>query len=60
MALGSVHVFAVPGAVLVSWALAALPTPWCWLTTASAATVAFILVHRGQDALWRWWHTPPA
>lgn len=52
---GSVHVVALPGAVLVSWLLASLPTPWCWLATSSAATVVFIVLHGGQDALLRRW-----
>src|ERR1700694_1790755 len=45
--VGSVHVLALPGAVLVSWLLAAIPTPWCWLAGSSAATAAFIILHGG-------------
>jgi hypothetical protein len=50
---GSVHVLALPGAVLVSWLLAPLPAPWCWPASSSAATLAFIVLHGTQDALWR-------
>ncbi|MHA3021787.1 hypothetical protein ACXPWS_16240 [Mycobacterium sp. BMJ-28] len=53
--LASVHMLALPGAVLVSWLLAALPAPWCWLATSSGATVAFIVLHGGQDVLFRRW-----
>jgi hypothetical protein len=51
----SVHVIALPGVVLASWAAAFVPDPWCWPTTASAATIAFILLHGGQDVIARRW-----
>jgi hypothetical protein len=54
-ALSAVHFVALPGAVAVSWLLAALPAPWCWIACSSSATVVFVVLHGGQDALWRRW-----
>lgn len=48
----SVHLIALPGAMLASWQLAALPTPWCWPASSSSATIIYLVLHSSQDALW--------
>jgi hypothetical protein len=50
------HIIAVPGVVLACWLVAWLPSPWCWPTVSSVATVTFIVLHAGQDAVARRWH----
>jgi hypothetical protein len=54
-AAASIHLTALPAAVLASVFVANLGSPWCWPATSATATVAFAVLHAGQDALVRRW-----
>jgi hypothetical protein len=53
----SVQAAPVAVAAAASWLIAAVPRPWCWLLVSSVATVAFLLLHSTQDAVWRRWNS---
>jgi hypothetical protein len=54
-AVASIHLIALPAAVLTSVFVGNLGSPWCWPATSAAATVTFVVLHAAQDALVRRW-----